>query len=92
MISLIFGALLYALGSAIYALSTEGWMLLLGMTLSGCGVGSSATIHTYFGEMSTKLDDIRRKKKKKPIKFIFYIVLSFSVNGGVFISYGKFFR
>ena len=92
MISLILGALLYVLGSAIYALSTEGWMLLLGITLNGCGVASTATIHTYFGEMSTKLDDIRKKRNKKSIKFVFYIILSFSLNGGIFISFGKFFR
>ena len=71
MISLILGALLYVLGSAIYALSTEGWMLLLGITLNGCGVASSATIHTHFGEMSTKLDDIRKKDTKNQLNLSF---------------------
>ena len=89
-ISLIFGCLLFALGGAIYALSTEGWMLVLGYAMMGCGVGVTATIHTYIGEMGSKLDDLRRKRKKKPIKYIFYIMYSFFSNGGFFVVFCKF--
>ena len=89
-ISIILAYLLYALGGTIYALSTEGWMLVLGYTVMGVGVGGTVAIHTYIGEMGSKLDDIRGKRSKPPIKFFCYIMFSFFATIAFLIAYCKF--
>ena len=60
------------------------------MILRGLGVPTTAAImHTYIGEMGTKMDNIRKRHHKKHRKFMPYIVYSFIFNGGNLITYGK---
>ena len=41
----------------------------------------AAVLHTYIGEMSTTMDEIRKKKGKGPMKQVLYIVVMFTTNG-----------
>ena len=74
----------------IYGLADRVWMLYLAMSVCGfSGTLGPATLHTYMGEMGTRMDDVRKKKGEKPRKFIVYIVYSFVFNGGYIITYGE---
>ena len=66
-------------------------MVILSRLVIGLGAGYGAVVvHSYLGEMSTRLDDIRKKKKKKPIKDIFYIFFLLLMNGAFVLSYGEY--
>lgn len=90
-----FTALMYiavltaAVGGAIYALAESILTVFIGRGLMGVASQFSASvIHSYIGEMGTVMDDIRKKQGKKPLKFTFFIVLSFMLNGGLLLPYG----
>ena len=86
-VSQLVAASLLAAGGAIYALASEGWMILLGKAVFG-GAGSYLVIvHTYIGEMGTKMDRLRSKKRKRPMKFAVYIAFSFVMNGGYIVTF-----
>ena len=79
-----------ALGGATYALANSVWIAFVGRGLIGSGVSFGASaLHTYLGEMGTVMDDIREKQGKRPRKFLLYIALSFTINGGIVIPTGK---
>ena len=79
-------AVLTALGGATYALANSVWIAFVGRGLIGSGVSFGAsTLHTYLGEMGTVMDDIREKQGKNPRKYVLYIALSFTINGGTVI-------
>lgn len=81
---------LAVVGGGIYALACNVWMAFVGRGLMGAGCAfGAAAVHTYIGEMGIVMDDIRKKKGKKPRKFILYIALSFTLNVGMLIPYGK---
>ena len=79
-------------GGVFYALASAGWMMILGRVLIGCGRASAVVVHTYIGEMGTRMDEMRSKKKKRPMKFALYIVFSFILNGGYLVTFCKLFR
>ena len=60
--------------------------------LLGCGITSTVVVHTYIGEMGIRMDDVRRKERKTPIKNALYIALSFVLNGGYVVTFCKLFR
>lgn len=66
-------------------------MVIVARLIIGLGAGYGAlVVHSYLGEMSTRLDEIRQKEKKKPIKHIFYISFLFLMNGAFVLSFGKY--
>ena len=91
-VSLLVAALLLAAGGAIYALASAGWIVILGKVVIG-GAGSFLVlVHTYIGEMGTIMDRMRSKKRKRPMKFVLYIALSFILNGGYLVTFCELFR
>ena len=83
---------MHVLGGVVYALSTEVWMAIVARFFFGTAAGIGALIvHTYTGEMSTRMDDIRRKQGKRPMKHVLYIIFSFILNGTFILSFGEFF-
>ena len=87
--SLILTGLLFATGGIIYALTTEIWMIMVASIIVGGGNGCAIVVHTYIGEIGIKLDESRRRKSQKPLKFVLYIAYSFILNGGYFVSFSK---
>ena len=82
---------LYVVGGVVYALATEVWMAIVARLVLGTGAGiSSLLIHTYLGEMSTRMEEIRRKQGKRPMKHVVYIIFSFVLNGTFIFSFGEF--
>ena len=56
---------------------------------SGSGIAAVVTL-TYTGEMSTRMDEIRERKGKKPRKFVLYIIYSLEVTGSYVLSFSEF--
>ena len=90
-VSQLVAASLYAVGGAIYAVANEGWMLILGRVVLGCAFSFAVLVHTYIGEMGTKMDRMRNKKRKRPMKFVLYIAFSFILNGGYVVTFCELF-
>ena len=88
----LFAALILIIsGGLFYARATEVWMVIVARLVLGLGTGYGAVVvHSYLGEMSSKLDEIRAKQSKKPIKHIFYIIFIFVINGSFVFSFGKY--
>jgi len=86
-VSQLVAALMFAVGGAIYALASAGWVVMLGNFVLGCGISCAVLVHTYIGEMGTKMDRMRSKKRKRPLKFVLYIVFSFILNGGYLVTF-----
>ena len=88
---LLFGFVaLASVGGGLYALAQSVWVAFLGRGLTGAGIQfGAATLHTYLGEMGTVMDKIRERQGKKPRKFTLYITLSFALNAGFAVPYGK---
>lgn len=91
-ISQLVASLLYVVGGTLYALASEGWMVILGRVVIGCGGTFTVLVHTYIGEMGTKMDRVRRKKGKRSVKFVLYIFLSFILNGGYVLTFCELFE
>ena len=82
---------MHVLGGVVYALSTEVWMVIVARLVIGTAAGIGGLIvHTYTGEMSTRMDDIRRRQGKRPMKHVVYILFSFLLNGTFIFSFGEF--
>ena len=90
-ISQLVAASLLTCGGSLYALASAGWMVILGRALIGCARASAVVVHTYIGEMGTRMDEMRSKEKKRPMKSALYIVVSFILNGGYSFAFCKFF-
>ena len=89
--SLFSGLILFIGGGLFYARATEVWMVIVARFVLGVGIGFGAVVvHSYLGEMGSKLDEIRAKQSKKPIKHIFYIIFVFVLNGSFVFSFGKY--
>jgi MFS family permease len=87
--SLLATLVFFSIGGIFYANSTQVWMVIVARFIIGLGAGYGAVVvHSYLGEMSTRFDEIRQKKKKKPIKHIFYICFLFLMNGAFVFSFG----
>jgi MFS family permease len=85
---ILFGLLVMALGGIIYAIAVNVWMVCIGRGLLGAaGSICIPTLHTYIGEMGIVMDDLRKKQRKRPRKFILYIAFSFMMNGGFVVSF-----
>jgi MFS family permease len=85
---ILFGLLVMALGGIIYAVAVNVWMVCIGRGLLGAaGSICIPTLHTYIGEMGIVMDDLRKKQRKRPRKFILYIAFSFMMNGGFVVSF-----
>ena len=84
-------SVLYVAGGIVYALATEGWMVIAGRFLSGFACTMGAVLQTsYIGEMGTRVDEFRKKRKKgRQLRNTLYIMYAFVVNGGFLITYGK---
>ena len=91
-VSQLVAALLFAAGGAVYALASAGWVVMLGNFVLRCAISFAVLVHTYIGEMGTKLDRMRNKKRKRPMKFVLYIVFSFILNGGYLVTFCELFR
>ena len=87
----ILGALIFqVMGNILYAFSTEVWMVILARFVIGIGIGlTSGVCHTYWGEMTVKLDYVRREKNKKPVKDYLFIAYLFISNGGYIFAFGE---
>ena len=81
--------LFFAVGGILYALTTKIWMIIVANLIIGFGFSCSVIVHAYIGEFGIKLDESRIRKKQKPIKFAFYIMYSFTLNGGYFATFSK---
>ena len=89
--SLFAALILFISGGLFYARATEVWMVIVARLVLGLGSGYGAVVvHSYLGEMSSKLDKIRAKQSKKSIKHIFYIIFVFVINGSFVFSFGKY--
>ena len=89
--SLLTTLFLFVAGGLFYARATEVWMAIVARLIIGLGAGYGAVVvHSYLGEMSTRLDKIREKQEKKPIKHVFYILFLFLMNGAFIFSFGKY--
>ena len=82
--------LMYAIGGVLYASAIGVWMVILarGM-MGGAGLFVSAVLHSYIGEMGAMMDEIRKKKGKKPLKNVLYMAVMFSINGANVLVLGK---
>lgn len=79
----------FLLGGIVYGLTVELWMAFFALILRGIGAATGPSVmHTYIGEMGTKMDDIRIRQNKKPRKYLLYIIYSFIFNGTPLITYG----
>jgi MFS family permease len=83
--------LMYAVGGALYASATEVWMAMLarGM-MGGAGLFAASVLYSYIGEMGTIMDEIRKKKGKRPLKNVLYMAAMFALNGANVLVLGKF--
>ena len=90
-ISLLVALSLLTFGGTIYALASDGWMVILGRALIGCARASAVVVHAYIGEMGTRMDEMRSKERKRPMKFALYIAFSFILNGGYSFAFCKLF-
>ena len=87
----IVASVLYITGGVVYALATGGWMVKAGRFLSGFACTMGAVLQTsYIGEMGTRVDEFRKKRKKgRQLRNTLYIMYAFVVNFGFVITYGK---
>ena len=88
-VSIIFVVLSFAFGGLLYALTTDILMMIVANIFIGCGIASAVVVHAYIGEIGIKMDEMRTRKKQKPVKFALYIAFSFIQNGGYFISFSE---
>ena len=88
-LSLITSNLLFIIGGVVYAVAVNISMVIAGRFFIGIGAAFAVTVHAYIGEMGTRLDEVRRKKGKKPVKHFLYIMYSFIANGGFVLTFGK---
>ena len=84
-------ASLFAVGGAVYALASAGWIVILGQVVIGVAGSFIVLVHTYIGEMGTIMDRMRSKKRKRPMKFVLYIVFSFILTGGYLVTFCELF-
>ena len=83
--------LLFAVGGLVYALAVNVWMVLTGKSFFGVAITLGlVSTHVYFGEMGAAMDEIRRRKNKKPLKFIIYVSYTFTFSGGLLASAGTY--
>ena len=88
-LSLLWTSMLYSVGGVIYSLAANGSMVIAARFLHGLGNGiGNVIIHTYIGGMGTRMDELRRKKDKSPLKPRIYIAFSFLLNGGSLFGLG----
>jgi len=87
----IVASVIYIIGGIVYALATGGWMVIAGRFLSGFAVTMGAVLQTsYIGEMGTRVDEFRKKRKKgRQLRTTLYIMYAFVVNFGYIITFGK---
>jgi predicted MFS family arabinose efflux permease len=83
--------LMYAVGGALYASATEVWMAMLarGM-MGGAGLFAASVLYSYIGEMGTIMDEIRKKKGKRPLKNVLYMAAMFALNGANVLVLGAY--
>ena len=84
-------SVIYIIGGIVYALATGGWMVIAGRFLSGFAVTMGVVLQTsYIGEMGTRVDEFRKKRKKgRQLRTTLYIMYAFVVNFGYIITFGK---
>ena len=81
---------MYAVAGVVYALAVDVWMVILARGLTGgAALFCVAVVTTYIGEMGTVMDDIRKKRKKKPIKFVLYILMLVFMTIGTALVFGE---
>ena len=81
---------LFIIGGVIYAMAESVWAAFLGYGICGAGGAfCSITIHTYVGEMGDVMDEIRRKRGKKPRKFLLYNIYSFILTAAFVVPFGR---
>ena len=86
---LLLSSFMFMIGGGVYALATNVWMAILGRFFTGCGGGGYAVaLHSYIGEMGTRMDRVRKDNLKRPLKFVLYSALSFIMNGGFVVAFG----
>ena len=91
-VALVVSLSLYLLGGVVHAVTDRLWMLFIAMVLKeGVGYGLAVAImHTYIGELGTRMDKIRKEQHKKPRKFILYVSLSFLLTGGYVVTFSEY--
>ena len=76
-------------GGVLYALAEEGWMVILARLLFGMSASFKVVMLAYIGEMGARIDKLQENEGKKPVKYIFYIILSFVLNGTYVVAFGR---
>ena len=88
-ISILFLCALYTAGGILYGLGAEVWMIIAGRALMGSGAAFADVIaSSYIGEMGTRMDELREREGKRPMKPALYIAYSFTMNGVFIMTFG----
>ena len=91
------GLMIHILSYVLYALSTQGWMLIVSRLFSGIVIGSSfALAPSYFSETHElylaqlkQLGEEPEQKKKVQIKDVLYAFHALSMAGGFLLGMGE---
>ena len=81
---------MYVVAGVVYALAVDVWMVILARGLmGGAALFCVSAVATYMGEMGTVMDDIRKRKGKKPKKHVLYILMLIFMTVGTALVYGE---
>ena len=90
-IMILFTCILYTVGGLFYGQANKVWMVIVGRSLMGSAAAfADVTTSSYIGEMGTRMDEIRERKGKRPLKYSLYIAYSFTMNWTFIGIFGMF--
>lgn len=90
-ITILFLCAVYAAGGIFYGKAETVWMVIVGRALMGCGAAfADVTASSYIGEMGTRMDEIRERQGKQPLKYALYVAYSFTMNGTFILTFGMY--
>lgn len=88
-ITILFTCALYVIGGLFYGRANNVWMVIVGRGLiGGAAAFADVIVNSYIGEMGIRMDEIRRRQGKKPLKYILYVAYSFTMNGTFILAFG----
>lgn len=82
---------IYAVSGVLYGMANTVWMVILSRGLMGCGAALAClTEFGYIGEMGTRMDEIRSRQGKRPMKCALYVAYSFTYNITFILAFGMY--